>query len=246
MNLRKFFAEQKPRTTLTALVVVIAAAAAGLTVSRILHSQPSVEDGKQAPLAREIDSKSIAVLPFENLSGDETNAYFVSGMRDEILTKLARLRDLKVTSRTSTEKYQSHPENLRAVSRELSVATVLEGSVQKAGDDVLINLQLIDGRDDRHLWAQSYRRNIKDVFSVEGEVAQKVADALAIKLEPTQEQLLVAPATTSARAHDLFLRAHALGAHSDERSLAGKIAFLQEAVAEDPQYFHLFAPIVDH
>ena len=118
----------------------------------------------------------------------------------------------------------------------MGVATVLEGSVQKAGDDVLINLQLIDARSGQHLWAQSYRHNVRDIFGVQGEVAQKVADALKIKLAPAQEQRLHVPATANVRAHDLFLRAHALGAHADEQSLEGKIALLREAVTEDPHY----------
>ena len=227
---------RKTRRKLTALIVIVAAVAAGVTVFRFLHSQQGMEAAKQPPLAVAIESKSIAVLPFENLSEEKANAYFADGMRDEILTSLAQLRDLNVRSRTSTQKYQSHPEDLGVLSRELSVASVLEGSVQKAGDDVLINVQLIDTRSGQNLWAQSYRHNVQDIFGVQGEVAQKVADALKIKLAPAQEQRLLVPPTTNARAHDLFLRAHALGAHSDEESLEGKIALLQEAVAEDPHY----------
>ena len=228
-----------PRRTgrkLTAFVVVVAAVAAGATVFRFLHSQQAIEAAKQPAPAVAIESKSIAVLPFENLSEDKGNAYFVSGMRDEILTSLGELRELNVRSRTSTRKYQSHPQDLGTVGRELGVETVLEGSVQKAGDDVMINVQLIDARNGHQRWAQSYRRNIKDVFSVQGEVAQQVADALKIKLAPAEEQRLLAPPTTNVRAHDLFLRAHALGAHADEQSLQGKIALLQEAVTEDPHY----------
>lgn len=218
---------------LTALIVVVAAAAAGVMAVRFLHSQ---QDSENAQPEAAIESKSLAVLPFENLSADQSNAYFVSGMRDEILTSLAQLRDLNIRSRTSTQKYQSHPENLEAVGRELGVATVLEGSVQKVADDVLINIHLIDTRSRNQLWAQSFRRKTGDVFSVQGEVAEQVADALKIRLAPAQEQRLLTPPTTSARAHDLFLRAHALGAHSDEQSLEGKIAFLQEAVVDDPHY----------
>ena len=227
---------RKTGRKLTALVVVVAALAAGVTVFRFQRLQQATEPAKQPPFAVAIERNSIAVLPFANLSEEEANAYFVSGMRDEILTSLAQLRDLNVRSRTSTQKYQSHPEDLGALGRELGVASVLEGSVQKAGDDVLINVQLIDTRSRQQLWAQSYRHNVQDIFSVQGEVAQKVADALKIKLGPAQEQRLLVPPTTNARAHDLFLRTHALGAHSDEQSLEGKIALLQEAVAEDPHY----------
>jgi TolB-like protein len=218
---------------LTALIVVVAAVATGVMAVRFLRSQ---EESENAQPKAATESKSLAVLPFENLSADQSNAYFVSGMRDEILTSLAELRDLNVRSRTSTQRYPSHPENLEAVGRELQVATVLEGSVQKVADDVLINIQLIDTRSRKQLWGQSYRRKTGDIFSVQGEVAEQVADALKIRLAPAQEQRLLTPPTTSARAHDLLLRAHALGAHSDEKSLEGKIAFLQEAVADDPHY----------
>jgi TolB-like protein/Tfp pilus assembly protein PilF len=221
---------------LTAGIVIVAAAAAGVTLFRLLPA-PAVRDGeKKAAPAVPIDNRAIAVLPFENLSDDASNAYFVSGVRDEILTSLAQLRDLTVRSRTSTQRYQSHPEDLALLSRELGVATVLEGSVQKAAEDVLINVQLIDTRNRSQLWAQSYRRTVKDVFSVQGEVAQEVADALKIELAPAQEQRLHVPPTSNAVAHDLFLRAHELGAHADEHSLEKKIELLQEAVKEDPHY----------
>lgn len=227
---------RKTGRKLTALIVVVAAAATGLMTFRFLKSQQLAAHVKQESPAAVIDSKSIAVLPFENLSEDKSNAYFVSGVRDEILTSLSQLRDLNVRSRTSSQKYASHPEDLAAVSREMGVASVLEGSAQKAGDDVLINVQLIDLRSRRQLWAQSYRRNIKNIFSVQGEVAQQVAEALKVKLAPAQEQRLLVPPTTNVRAHDLFLRAHSLGAHADEQSLRGKIELLQEAVAQDPHY----------
>src|SRR5437899_9310390 len=123
--------------------------------------------------ARKID-KSIAVLPFENLSDEKANAYFADGIQDEILTKLAGIGDLKVISRKSTAKYKSTPEDLKTAARELGVATVLEGSVQRAGDKVRVNVQLLDARVDTHLWAKSYDRDLKDVFTVESEVAQEI------------------------------------------------------------------------
>jgi len=151
--------------------------------------------------------KSIAVLPFENLSEEKANAYFASGMGDEVLTKLAQLAELKVISRASTERYQSHPDDLRGVGRQLGVATVLSGSVQKAGDEVLISVQLIDVRNGNQLWAQGYRRTLKNIFEVEAEVAEKVAEALKVKLVRAEAQRLATPATTNPRAHDLYLRA---------------------------------------
>ena len=137
-----------------------------------------------------IPAKSIAVLPFENLSSDKDNGYFADGMQDLILTKLADIGGLKVISRTSTLKYASHPDDLKTVGRQLGVATVLEGSVQKAGNQVLVNVQLIDTRSDSHLWAESYQRTLANVFGVEGEVAGRIAKALKAKLSPTEAAAL--------------------------------------------------------
>jgi len=154
-----------------------------------------------------IPAKSIAVLPFENLSGDKDNAYFADGMQDLILTKLADIGDLKVISRTSTAKYQSHPDNLKIIAQQLGVATILEGSVQKAGNQVLINVQLIDARSDNHLWANAYPRTLDNIFGVEGEVAQKVADALKAKLSPVEIASVDKIPTKNAAAYDSFLKA---------------------------------------
>jgi eukaryotic-like serine/threonine-protein kinase len=180
--------------------------------------------------------KSVAVLPFDNLSEDKSNAYFASGMQDEIVTKLAQLGSLKVVSRTSTQKYEQAPRDIKAIARELNVTTLLQGSVQRVGDDLLINVQLIDPSTENHLWAESYKRRFENIFDVEAEVARNVADALKVKVRSSQQQRIATAPTTNLRAHDLFLRAHALGAHSDEQSLERKIALLQEAVAEDPHY----------
>src|SRR5262252_6490491 len=142
--------------------------------------------GTEAAKVSTIPQKSIAVLPFENLSDDKSTAYFAEGIQDEILTKLASIADLKVISRTSTAKYKSKPEDLKTVSQQLGVATVLEGSVQKAADKVRVNVQLIDARADSHLWAKTYDRDMKDVFAIQTEVAQEIADSLQAKLSPTE------------------------------------------------------------
>ena len=156
-----------------------------------------------------IPQKSIAVLPFENLSSDKENTYFADGIQEEILSKLASVADLKVISRTSTAKYKSKPEDLKTVVQQLGVANVLEGSVQKAGDKVRVNVQLIDARADTHLWAKSYDRDVKDVFAVESEVAQEIADALRAKLAPNEANLLATAPTQDSEAYDLFLRGEA-------------------------------------
>jgi TolB-like protein/Flp pilus assembly protein TadD len=153
-----------------------------------------------------IPFKSIAVLPFENLSEDKANAYFADGTQNEILTKLAGIGDLKVISQTSSAKYKSKPENLKTVARELGVATVLEGSVQKAGSKVRVNVQLLDARSDTHLWAKSYDRTFNDILAVESDVAQEIADALQAKLSPSQANALAAAPTHDTEAYDLFLK----------------------------------------
>src|SRR5216117_3558860 len=153
-----------------------------------------------------IPKKSIAILPFENLSEEKANAYFAEGVQNEILTRLATVRDLKVISRTSTAKYQSKPDNLKTVAQELGVSTVLEGAVQKAGDKVRVNVQLIDARADTHLWAKSYDRDLKNIFTVESEVAEEIADTLRAKLSPSEANALAAAPTRDPEAYDLFLK----------------------------------------
>jgi serine/threonine-protein kinase len=187
-------------------------------------------------------AKSIAVLPFENLSEDAKNAYFTTGMQDEILTRLAGIRDLKVISRTSTVQYASHPPNLKVVAEQLGVATVLEGSVQREGEQVHINLQLIDATNDSHLWAQSFNREIKDIFAVEAEVAQKVADALKAQLIPEEAARVAAVPTQSEAAYDLYLQgiAHANRAYDQDVLTASElpqaIVLFQRALDADPQF----------
>jgi len=187
-----------------------------------------------------ISQKSIAVLPFENLSEEKQNAYFADGIQNEILTRLATVRDLKVISRTSTAKYQSKPDNLKAVAQELGVSTILEGAVQKVGDKVRVNVQLIDARADTHLWAKSYDRDLKDVLGVESEVSQEIADALRANLSPSESHALSAVKTPDAEAYDLFLRGE-YEFHQAESSLAAEAydradAFYQETLARDPNF----------
>ncbi len=176
-------------------------------------TKPSSTDA--AVVAVPISNKSIAVLPFENLSEEKANAYFATGMQDEILTRLAGIHDLKVISRTSTEQYASHPPNLKIVAEQLGVATLLEGSVQRADGKVRINLQLIDARNDSHLWAQNYDRDLKDVFAVQSDVAEKVAEALKAQLLPEESARIANVPTQNPEAYDLFLRAEYLNNQID-------------------------------
>lgn len=197
---------------------------------------------------KDVGLKSIAVLPFDNLSEDKSNAYFATGMQDEILTRLAGIHDLKVISRTSTEQYASRPPNLKTVAEQLGVATVLEGSVQKAADKVRINLQLIDARSDTHLWAQNYDRDLKDVFAVQSDVAEKVADALKAQLLPAETARIANVPTKNAEAYDAFLKAEYFVGQIDSTSArdpaeaerkAGEL--YASAIAADPDFALAYA-----
>src|SRR5437870_278915 len=193
-----------------------------------------------APAPSAIPEKSIAVLPFENLSEEKGTAYFAEGIKDEILTKLATVRDLKVISRTSTVKYQSKPDNLKTVAQELGVSTILEGAVQKAGDKVRVNVQLIDARTDTHLWAKSYDRDFKDVLGVESEVSQEIAEALQANLSPSESHALASARTQDTEAYDLFLRGE-YELHQAESSYAAEAydradGFYRQSLARDPNF----------
>ena len=185
-------------------------------------------------------AKSIAVLPFENLSDDKGAAYFADGIQDEILTKLASIADLKVLSRTSTAKYKSKPEDLKTVSQQLGVANILEGSVQKAGDKVRVNVQLIDARADSHLWAKTYDRDLADVFAIQSQVAQEIADSLKAKLSPAEANTLASAPTKDTQAYDLFLKGEFEQriANSTFRpeSFDQAARWYKEAISRDPNF----------
>jgi TolB-like protein/Tfp pilus assembly protein PilF len=179
--------------------------------------------------------KSIAVLPFENLSEDKANAYFASGIQDEILMRLAKIGDLKVISRTSTQQYQSKPANLREIAKQLGVANILEGSVQRIENRVHINVQLIRAATDTHLWAESYDRELQNIFGVEGEVAGTIAEALRARLTKAEAKELTDKPTTNLAAYDAYLRARAFeNVYSSHQQEA--IAALKEAVRLDPSF----------
>jgi TolB-like protein/class 3 adenylate cyclase/Tfp pilus assembly protein PilF len=185
-----------------------------------------------------IADKSIAVLPFENLSSDKENAFFAQGIQDEIITTLSKISGLRVISRTSTARYGSNPENLPEIARELRVANVLEGSVQKSGDRVHINVQLIQAETDSHLWAQSYDRQLTDIFSVEGEVAKKIADSLSATLSPQEKARVETKPTENADAYVLYLRARQYQTRPDNflQDFRSAEELYQQAIALDPNF----------
>jgi TolB-like protein len=183
-----------------------------------------------------ISEKSIAVLPFENLSDDKANAYFAEGIQDEILTRLSKIAALKVISRTSTQKYKSAPDNLREIGQQLGVANLLEGSVQKAANAVHVNVQLIKAATDEHLWAESYNRKLDDIFGVEAEVAQSIASALNAKLSGAEERVLAQKPTENPAAYEAYLRGKALIWEGNEDAVRGALQSYEEAVRLDPQF----------
>ena len=198
-----------------------------------------------------IPEKSIAVLPFENRSEEKVNAFFADGVQDEILTDLARIADLKVISRTSVVNYKSGiARNLREIGQQLGVAHVLEGSVQRAGNRVRVNAQLVDARTDRHLWAQTYDRELADVFAIQSEIAKAIADQLQAKLSPDEKSAIERPPTNDITAFDLYTRAENLLLTSGE-SGAGKadslqaIDLLNQAVARDPSFFQAYCRLAE-
>jgi serine/threonine-protein kinase len=232
---RKFETVQKRRArvrwTEVAIGLLVLAAIAATFVFLLRRPTPS---------ALAIAGKSIAVLPFENLSEEKGNAYFAEGIKDEIVTKLAAVHDLKVISRTSTAKYQSKPDNLKTVAQELGVSTILEGAVQKTGSKVRVNVQLLDARADTHLWARSYDRDLKDVLGVESEVSQEIADALQAKLSPSESHALASVGTRDSEAYDLFLRGeyefHQAESVSASDAYDRADGFYRQALARDPNF----------
>jgi len=232
VSLEQSITHHTGRKLMTA-TVVLGLIAAGLLIFQFTR-KPNA--GAQANIGAE--SKSIAVLPFQNLSSDKENAFFAQGIQDEIITTLSKISGLRVISRTSTARYQSEPGNLAEIARDLRVANVLEGSVQKSGDRVHINVQLIQAETDSHLWAQIYDRELTDVFSVEGEVAKKIADSLSATLSPQEKATVETKPTENADAYVLYLRAREYQTRPD--NLLGEFQtaadLFQQAIAIDPNF----------
>jgi TolB-like protein len=190
-----------------------------------------------------IPDKSIAVLPFDNLSDEKANAYFAEGIQDEILTRLAKIGALKVISRSSTKQYQAKPGNLREIAQQLGVANILEGSVQKAGNAVHVNVQLIKAMTDDHLWAESYDRTLENIFGVEGEIAQAVAESLKAKLTGAEEKILAQKPTTNPAAYEAYLRGTSQYSGTTNEAQKAAVLSFEEAVRLDPQFAAAWAAL---
>lgn len=205
------------------------------------HGESEQPSRGTAPLP----AKSIALLPFENLSRDPDNAYFTEGIQDEILGRLAKIADLKVISRTSTQKYKSSPDDLPQIAKRLGVSNILEGSVQKTGDRVRVSVQLINATTDAHLWAETYDRNLTDVFATESEIAKTIADTLRAKLSGSEQSALAVHPTADPEAHQLYLRGRYFWNKRTGADFRKAIGYYNQAIDKDPNYALAYVGLAD-
>ena len=237
---KKFQALQKHRAHVRWAKVAIGLLALGaIVVSAFLFLH------RPARSASAIVEKSIAVLPFENRSDDKGNAYFADGIQDEILTRLSKIADLKVISRTSTQHYKSAPENLPQIAEQLGVAHILEGSVQKSGDAVRVNVQLIRAANDSHLWADTFDRKLTDMFAVESEIAKSVAETLRTKLTASEQRAIAIRPTENTEAYQLYLKGRFFWNQRTATDLRKSIDYFNQAIDKDPNYALAYAGLAD-
>src|SRR6266702_4584112 len=241
VSVRPAITPRWPKYVLTAVLLLSAVALAISFSVFYRRGSPAVarsSSGKAADAGLPIPEKSIAVLPFENLSEEKANAYFADGIQDEILTRLSKIADLKVISRTSTQHYKSAPDNVPEIARQLGVAHILEGSVQKSGEAVRVNVQLIKAANDSHLWADTFDRKLTDIFSVESDVAKAIADQLRVHLSGREERVISAKPTDNPEAYDAYLRglAYSLKTQRTPANSLGAQKYLREAVQLDPKF----------
>jgi TolB-like protein/Tfp pilus assembly protein PilF len=198
-----------------------------------------------APTVANLPAKSIAVLPFENLSSDPDNAYFTEGIQDEILARLAKIADLKVISRASTQRYKSSPDDLPEIAKRLGVSNILEGSVQKTADRVRVTVQLINAASDAHLWGETYDRSLTDVFAAESDIARAIADTLRAKLTGSEQNALTARPTENPEAHQLYLRGRYFWNKRTGADFKKAIGYFNQAIEKDPNYALAYAGLAD-
>ena len=232
-----------------AITIVLAIVASGLLAFRLFGPKLVASRHDASPAGTEvataIPEKSIAVLPFDSLSEDKSNAYFAEGVQDEILTRLAKVADLKVISRTSTQHLKSVPNDLPQIAKQLGVAHVLEGSVQKANDQIRVNVQLINALTDTHLWAETFDRKLTDIFAVESEIAKTITDTLQAKLSGSEQHAIAARPTENTEAHQLYLKGRFFWNKRTANDLKKSIEYFEQAIAADPNYALAYAGIAD-
>jgi len=231
-----------------AITIALAVVAAGLFVYQLVRTRSTITpaaSSARTETATVVPNKSIAVLPFDNLSRDPDNAYFCEGVQDEILTRLAKVADLKVISRTSTQHFKSTPDNLPQIARQLGVAHILEGSVQKASDQVRVNVQLINAQTDAHLWADTFDRKLTDIFAVETEIAKTVAESLQARLTGSEENLIAKRPTANPEAYELYLKGRYFWNKRTGDDLLKSIEYLKQSIEKDPNYALAYAALAD-
>ncbi len=226
----------------TAALLILTAALGALIFLRQTASGPGTI---RTSSASRPNSRSIAVLPFENLSHDPDNAYFADGIQEEILSRLSKIADLKVISRTSTQRYKSKPDNLPEIAKQLGVAHVLEGTVQKAADQVRVNVQLINAVNDSHVWADKFDRNLADIFAVESEIATKIADTLQTKLTDSERTAIAARPTKNSEAHQMYLKGRYFLKKRTEEGLKKSIECFNQAIDKDSRYALAYSGLAD-
>ena len=245
---------RKTGRKIVAITTVLAVIAAGLLVIRLVgterravRSADDTEDGSRpgGTASLPVPNKSIAVLPFDNLSRDPDNAYFCEGVQDEILTRLAKVADLKVISRTSTSHFKSAPDNLPQIAKQLGVAHIVEGSVQKANDQVRVNVQLINATNDAHLWADTFDRKLTDIFAVESEIAKTIAETLQAKITGSEKNSIAKAPTANPEAYELYLKGRFFWNKRSGVDLRKAIDFFNQAIAKDPNYALAYAGLAD-
>src|SRR5213083_1852941 len=224
---------------IVALTIVLAVIATGLLIFQFLRARST------SPSVATISNKSIAVLPFDNLSGDPQNAYFSEGVQDEILTRLAKIAELKVISRTSTQHFKSAPENLPEIAKQLGVTNILEGSVQKAADQVRVNVQLINAITDAHVWADTYDRKLTDIFAVESEIAKNIAETLQARLSGSEKSSIAKTPTVNPEAYELYLKGRFFWNKRTGTDLRKAIDYFNQAIAKDPNYALAYVGLAD-
>jgi len=233
-------AKQKKRTWI--YVVVIGGA---ISIALFFLGRYTAANRTAVAAPNDIPSKSIAVMPFDSLSEDKSNAYFAEGVQDEILTRLAKVADLKVISRTSTQRFKSAPSDLRDIAKQLGVMNIVEGSVQKANDQVRVNVQLINALSDAHLWADTYDRKITDIFAVESEIAKTIADTLQAKLTGSEKISIAKVPTANTEAYELYLKGRFFWNKRTGADLKRAIDYFNQAIAKDPNYALAYAGLAD-
>ena len=232
---RPAFSKIKRRKRVAGLALAAAMLAAAAVAYHFYFATP-------APLPNE---KSIAVLPFADLSQAHDQEYFCDGIQEEILTRLSKIADLKVISRTSMQRFKTAPENLPEIAKQLGVANILEGTVQKAEDQVRVNVQLINAKNDSHLWAEKYDRSLTDVFSVESEIAKAIADTLQAKLSGSEQRAIATRPTENAEAHQPYLKGTYFSNKRTAADLRTAIGYFKDAIGKDPKYALAYAGLAD-